>query len=591
MQQQQPHLQAQPTNLNPSTLHDDPNTAANDRCAPEPRVSIPSSQQKPRDTPSVESFTPSQLGDDERSEESERTSQEQPAKSATSFGSHSLSEAKDQPTKISTTLGESAPVFLQGTPSADSYVGSPNGIHTPRSATSSNSTPTQASFAEQSQLANSQEKAGAPESIARLLKPVSPQQSRLFSQAPYHSNNQGSGSAYRQGPMSNSDQGRSNDSRNLSENAVSERDQRSIALRNGQPRIPQNEKAKQQVRMHTDGRREAGPASHMPLQQPQDPGNDDRQLSEKPPLSLPEPSSQAARSSNEYVQRVPNYDSTSRNFNQLQLPLSAPQQTTVQDLVEQRGRPGPVHYGIGYDFIPGNDHRSNRDRSPSDPGAIQKRLSQGSRRSLHPTTFTDSAFWQGDEHRGETAGPVNFDAGPVPRDGGLRQRSPAEQERPAYSDAASGRRSESKPRSRRGSKSSAFFKSFSRSSEADQPPLPDTSDLPDNNMPLQSLITGDRKSSRTSILRSLKRTSGSWSGSGRSKENATPTTSPSQYPQPGPGYQAISKHVKDNSHSNDSPGTSKPGRKLRRASTSMEQDNSRKKRFSTIGVSELAAFS
>ena len=160
MQQQPPNLRAQSATPTRRTLYDGPPTAATEPVTPGFQGSPPSPHQKsPRESPSLESFTQSQLGDDERSEESARTSQDQPPKLSALHANRSSLDAKEEPIKFGATIGDNAPIFLQETPSADSYVGSPNEAHTPRSTTSSNKTPTQASFAEKAQLAKAQEKA------------------------------------------------------------------------------------------------------------------------------------------------------------------------------------------------------------------------------------------------------------------------------------------------------------------------------------------------------------------------------------------------------------------------------------------------
>ncbi len=579
MQQQQPNLRAQPATPTRRTPHDGLPTAATEPATPGPLRSPSSPHRKsPRDSPSLESFTQSQLGDDERSEESGRTSQEQPPRSSTLHANRSSSDAKEEPIQFCATIGDNAPIFLKETPSADSYVGS---------ATSSNKTPTQASFAEKAQLAKAQEKASIRESIERPPKPISPPQSRYSLPASQSPNNQGSASVSRQDPTFDTNQGLPKEYRDTFQSSSSGRDLRATDLPTERSPIFQKDEHKMQAPTPMVRQREEETTSYVPLQPPQTSKKYGEHGSTNIPLLVPENIRQAPRSSQDYSQRAPSIDVTTDTSNTSRLPSPASQQATIRDLLEQRGRPGPVHYGINHDFIPRNDQRHVRDRSPSYQGGFQDRVSHDSRQSSEPNIFTDSAFWQSDGTGGGTDRPANYYSEQVSDDRGFVQRPRAEQERPDHADSPIERRSESKPRSRRGSRGSAFFKSFGRSSDADQPPLPDTSDVQANHTPVQLPSSRERKGSRTSILRSLKRNSGSWSGSGRSKENTTPTTSVPQNLPPGQVYQATPQHAKGNSLSRGTPSKSKLEKKLQRASTSanVEQDSGKKKRFSAIGVS------
>ena len=588
MQQQPPNLRAQSATPTRRTLYDGPPIAATEPATPGLRRSQPSPQQKsPRDSPSLESFTQSQLGDDERSEDSGRTSQEQPPRSSTQHANRNSSDAREEPIEFSATIGDNAPIFLRETPSADSYVGSPNEVHTPRSTTSSNKTPTQASFAEKAQLAKAQEKASIRESIERPPKPTSPPQSRFSLAAPQSENNQGRASAGRHDPMFNTNQSFPKEYRDTFRSSGSGRDLRATNLPTERSPIPQKAGPNVQAPKPVVGQREEETASQVPLQPPQTSKRYGEYASTTIPLLVPGNIPQPPRSSQDYSQRAPSIDVTADTSNTNRLPSPASQQATSRDLLEQRGRPGPVHYGIDHDFIPRDDQRHVRDRSPAYQGGFQDRVSHDSRQSSEPNTITDSAFWQSDSSRGGTDRPAKYYPEQVQEDGGFAQRSQAEQDRPDHADSPIERRSESKPRSRRGSRGSAFFKSFGRSSEADQPPLPDTSDVQAHHTPVQLPGSRERKGSRTSILRSLKRNSGSWSGSGRSKENTPPTTSVPQYLPPGQVYQATPQHAKDTNPSRGPTNRSKLDKKLQRASTSanVEQDSGKKKRFSAIGVS------
>lgn len=588
IQQQPPSLRAESATPTRRTLYDGPPAAPTEPATPGLQRSPPSSQRKsPRDSPSLESFTQSQLGDDERSEESGRASQEQPPRSSTLHANRGSSDAKEEPIKFSATIGDNAPIFLRETPSADSYVGSPNEVHTPRSATSSNKTPTQASFAEKAQLAKAQEKASIRESIERPPKPKSPPKSRFSLPAPQSEINQGRASAGRHDPTFNTNQGYPNEYKDTFKSFGSGRDVRATKTPTERSPTPQKAEPNLQAPKPVVGQRGEETASYIPLQPPQTSKKNGEYASTTTPLLVPGNISQPPRSSQDYSHRGPSIDVTADTSSINRLPSPASQQATSRDLLEQRGRPGPVHYGIDHDFIPRNDQRHVRDPSPVYQGGFQDRVSHDSHQSSDPNTFTNSSFWQSDSSRGGTDRPANYYPEQNLDNGGFVQRPQAKQERPDNADSPIERRSESKPRSRRGSRGSAFFKSFGKSSEADQPPLPDTTDVQAHHTPVQSPTSRERKSSRTSILRSLKRNSGSWSGSARSKENTTPTISVPQRLPPGQAYSATPQHR------NDSPlggptNKSKSDKKLQRASTSanIEQDSGKKKRFSAIGVSD-----
>ena len=588
MQQQPPSLRAESATPTRRTLYDDPPAAPTEPATPGLQPSPPSPQRKsPRDSPSLESFTQSQLGDDERSEESGRASQEQPPRSSTLHANRGSSDAKEEPIEFSATIGDNAPIFLRETPSADSYVGSPNEVHTPRSATSSNKTPTQASFAEKAQLAKAQEKASIRESIERPPKPKSTPKSRFSLPAPQSEINQGRASAGRPDPTFNTNQGFPNPNKDTFKSFGSERDVRATNTPTERSPIPQKAEANLQAPKPVVDRRGEETVSYVPLQPPQTSKKNGEYASTNTPLLVPGNISQPPRSSQDYSYRGPSIDVTADTSGINRLPSPASQQATSRDLLEQRGRPGPVHYGIDHDFIPRNDQTHVRDPSPVYQGGFQDRVSHDSHQSSDPNTFTNSSFWQSDSSRGGTDRPANYYPEQTLDNGGFVQRPQAKQKRPDNADSPIERRSESKPRSRRGSRGSAFFKSFGKSSEADQPPLPDTTDVQAHHTPVQSPTSRERKSSRTSILRSLKRNSGSWSGSARSKENSTPTTSVPQRLPPGQAYQATPQH-REESSLGDPTKKSKSDKKLQRASTSanVEQDSGKKKRFSAIGVSD-----
>jgi len=152
-----------------------------------------------------------------------------------------------------------------------------------------------------------------------------------------------------------------------------------------------------------------------------------------------------------------------------------------------------------------------------------------------------------------------------------------------------------KSRPRRSSRGSAFFKRLSFPSAPDVPPLPlphDTEARPAES-PSDSPISQKKKGKRVSLFRSLTGRSGSDSGRGPGVPAAQPAraqtdlqqymdTLPTQQGQyPSPTGQSI------NQGSPAGPDSRTSGKKLQRSSTSgvLEQEQGKKKRFSSLGVS------
>ena len=646
MQQQPSDLQPQPTTQIPKDLHDGPSPGAIQDASPNfQQVPRTPEQKFPRDPPSLESFSQSQLGDDERSEESGRTSQDNPPISDLHGKVYASSRKEEQPVQMAASVGDT-PVFLHETPSAASYVGSPNEIPTPRSATSSNRTPTQATFATQAQPAKSQiedtshtsealDKVDARYAMKKQPKPIIPPQSNL-SQLPQPSNTFGTMSRGGAVPTTDTRQTFSGVYRDTFYNADKRKDPVATSLPGAQPASLQQDETQPQSSTRMGALLQSEVSQPPTLQTPTE-GLGGR---ENAPRTMPAVSLGAShhtlRPSQEYAQRRPSIDG-SLSCGNLDLPPSPmsppPHQSPVRDALEKQSRPGPIHHGIDHDFISDGNNERLRNRSPSYSGSFPNRTSQDSRRSLEPNTFMDSAFWQSDQNRGSdlaansyprhaagdqthiTRQPAaNSQIGEPESPAGRRSDSkprsrrgskssalfktfgrPSESDQPHLPNASDNqqevdppveRRSESKPRSRRGSKSSPFFKAFGRSSEPDQPPLPNIHDNQVSSTPINSPVAEERKGRRTTLLRSLKSNSASGSGSGRSKENITPTTTTPQSILPVQTFPANSQRMNE-SPSRGSPSTTKSNNKLHRASTSgnVEQDGSKKKRFSAIGVS------
>lgn len=573
-----PHQQESPaiaSMINPEAAneiryeHVSPNQAGirtqSQKSQPMPQTS---GQDSPRDTPSFESFSQSQEGDDERSEESAPTSHDHPPRASSLYLKGLTSQKSSRSTPA--TIENNAPTLLEETQLANSYVGSPKQVQTPRSATSSNKTPTQATFTD----------VGHPAIPA--VFPVTTNQTSI-------QHHRGAGSS----PRSFFEPQSGFSAQNLANNHQSQ-----------EPKIDPRLSQGSEGTFHTAGSGDDRPETlsstfqntqnqetsldtysqvptdlHMPqqsealqtksLDSPTDVQNDRSDTVAYNSLNPQEPSQ-------DHVRRGPNIDSDLRrtNFDQPPSPLT-PRQPTNNGASEQRGRIGPIHYGIDHDFDRPSEADRSRSRSPSySLESYRKRRSQDSRPSLDPNILEHPAFRTVAEGNGM---PAQF-----------YPRQQTAEEMLVGGPPTVGKRSESKSRSRRGSRGSAFFKAFTSPSKSDHPPLPHASDSQASSSPRYSPAIGDRRSKGLSLFRSRSGNIASGSGESPGKDNmAPPDASPRGYLTQAP-RQADSMTPRRAEEDVSSKGvSSKLTKKLQRASTSVkpEPDSGKKKRFSALGVS------
>lgn len=587
MQQQPPSVKAQPLAQAPPDLQADLSKAAAQAASPDPQYSSPSSQQRsPRDTPSLESFTQSQLGDDERSEQSEPTSQDHPPRHSSLYLKRGLIDPDGvRRVQDPVIVGDAAPVFLQETPSADSYIGSPKEIQTPRSTTSSNRTPTQAHFGDGGPNASypSRQAAvenGVPQGVIREEGSSNdstrtdpgrflPPQTRFSTQVPHNSEDHaafgGSESPFR--------------------NVEAGRDPKESSIKSSNPSKLPNAEVDRILR--APARMSALAASQVsPIAV--GPENGSTELSISRPRSSTRGSLGVPRPSQDYSMRGPSIDSIPSRIDPDRPPSPvSPQQSTIREIMDRRGRAGPIHYGLDHDFVPDSDHDGNRRRSRSNSRMnANARPSQDSRRSYEPNIHDHPAFRPSSDLATQSySGQIPRDESPIPR-----------QQAPEYQLEGVGNSiewpPESKSRSKRSSRSSAFFKSFALggSPKVDEPPLPNTMDTQTSSSPVISPAAGEKKGKRTSILRSLTGNSGSGSGSGQSRGNVIPTKSQPHYAQPAQVVPTQPSQAEDDefpSRGNSRSASSKFSKRLQRSSTSgnTDQAGGKKKRFSGFGVS------
>ena len=555
--------------------HDVPNEAAITAPFQDPQVLPQASEQKSlQDTPSLESYTQSQEGDDERSEESDPTTQEHPPRASSLYLKGLTRQGQSRSPQIPAGAGDNASNFPKEPLPVDTYIGSSKEVQTPRSATSSNKTPTQATFTETGQPAipatfpvstdgtSTRHRRGAESSPIRSSQPQSG-----FSATTSSSGRRGQ--EPEAGPRFSQD----------SEGTFHTADSGDGLLETSSPKM-QN--------------LEYQPAGHdlysqVPTDENMPHQSDQRNFQNSPmkvqnsrPTILVRDSINSQLPAGEYSWRGPSIDSEAgrMNFDHPPSPLT-PRQPTNYDAPEQRGRTGPVHYGIDHDFDRPNNTEHCRSRSPSYSRRSQDtRRSQDSRPSIDPNILDHPAFRAVAEGNGMPA--QDYDRR-LTREEDLVPRYQTAEQMIVGSGPPIGRRSESKTQSKRGSRSSAFFKAFTSPSKSDQPPLPNAADSQASSSPRNSPAVGDRKSKTFSIFHSRSGNKGSRSGESRGTENMAPRDAPprSSFTQVGP---VTPRPVEE-----DRPSkvvSSKRNKKLQRASTSSkpEPDGGKKKRFSAIGV-------
>lgn len=583
-----PHQQDSPTTvskIDPQSTakeipneHISPSQAAIRTSSPEPRrLPQNSGQDSPRDTPSLESFTQSQEGDDERSEESAPTSQDHPPRASSLYLKGLTTQKQNRSPRTPATIDNDGPTPAKETPLANPYFGSPKEVQTPRSATSSNKTPTQATFTDAGHPAIPTTTDGT--SIQHLTggqsspRPISQPQSGFSAQV--LANN-------RRSQEPEPDRRLSQDSEGTFHTAGSEGglpETSSPTLQNAQ---------NQRASLNTSS--QVPTNMHMPLQSE---ALQSRSLNSPANFQNDRPDSVAYDSLNP---RVPSRDHSWRgpsidsdlgrtNLDHPPSPLT-PRQPTNYGVSEQRDRTGPIHYGIDHDFDRPSETERSRSRSPSySRHSRDTRRSQDSRPSLDPNILDHPAFRAVAEGNGM---PAQFNSRQPTREQTFIPRQQTAEQMLVGGGPIEGKRSESKSRSRRGSRSSAFFKAFTSPSKSDHPPLPNASDSQASSSPRNSPATGDRRSKRLSLFRSRSGNTGSGSGNSRSKDIMVPQDASPRDPVTQVSRQADPTAPRRAEGDPYSKGvSSRLSKKLQRASTSAkpEPDSGKKKRFSAIGVS------
>ena len=263
-----------------------------------------------------------------------------------------------------------------------------------------------------------------------------------------------------------------------------------------------------------------------------------------------------------------------------------------QNSQDTRGRPVmPVHHGINHDFGPETEVERARRRSPSFSRPFHE--SEIRRRSDEPSLHEHPAYRRAPSYE-ELAMPEGFYPHTITHDEAQLPR----QQAPEYALEGVGPPDlppkETNSRSRRGSRSSAFFKSLAKSfTDSDSPPIPHSSADPVEDSPAASSTHVDTKSKRSSVFRLRKSQTDITGKNSRSKENVAPTSAPrsrsstiTQLPAPVPPPKpAPSDHDDEFPIRPKQKGSMSLSKKLHRASTevSKDGDSGKRKRFSGIG--------
>ena len=504
-----------------------------------------------RDAPSIQSLTQSQLADDERSEDSTAEQADRLPRSSKIYRkSESPARRKSRSNETalpSASLGSDTP---QEPYAAERLTDTPERVQSPRSTGSSNKTPTQATFDQTKapDLPPANKGAESPQDL-RSDQSTLPQQIVVpsVSVPQTSSNNAERRSSFRDTILPSVE-------RNA--NPAAELKSNTIGL--GQYSQSQESEAMYHTAAsndsHVGGSTSAGfqddyahpdydlhsrrdLSSHQPpaLENILQPIGNSPSPMHTPKDTLLVPGQASAIHSNQTMLRLPSQDfsvgrpsieSLSSRIDLDRPPSPLSPQLPIQMTPEPRGRAvEPVHHGIDHDFGPESDMERARRRSSSFSrpfnGPESRRRSQGPDLDEHP------AFRQRMPLTGDPATPEGSYPNQLTRDDALMPRPQA----PEYALDEGGPPDlpsvETKSRSRRGSRSSAFFKSLTKSfTDSDSPPMPNSSADHLDGSPTRSSTNIDKKSKRSSIFRLRKSQTDLTQDGAKSNEIVAPTSAP-----------------------------------------------------------------
>ena len=488
-------------------------------------------------------------------------------------------------------------------PSREETINEPNhrssaGLGSPQFLDGSNKTPTQASFTRSDQSHGVDDSAATRGDESRYYEPVPSVRPKSGVSAADLAldpgNLQGVPFVPSQPSQSLRNQGIADVSSNHSDERTSNR---SRAL---------NEPEESDVPFHTAAPR-ADPSSVQPLSQPSTaeirPTAADvfHQPALRPFSFMENTPNHSERQSRRNSQRAPSIDSVPSEMHPDRPPSPvSPQRSVVQEITAQRGRTGPIHHGTDHDFLPDNSEMStpkrrsrsfprlfrssDRDSLPSDEQNASKRRSRSiSRLFKNPDLSKHPAFRQDDLPTGGTDMPMHYYPDQISHEDAIIPRQQATEYQLEGVGPPSVQPTGARSRSRTNSKGSSSFLNTSGS--------PGKGSLVRKAGPeLQSVASsvalppvGQKKSKRTSLLRSL--TGQKSHDRDQGKSNAMQPTSElggkrsqqaNQVTPRDTGNVALRGEPRQNHN------------KLQRSSTSgfqqHGQDSGKKKRFSAMGV-------
>ena len=279
----------------------------------------------------------------------------------------------------------------------------------------------------------------------------------------------------------------------------------------------------------------------------------------------------------------------------------SPQRSVVQEVANQRGRTGPVHYGTDHDFLPEDSQESTPKRrsrsfsrlfkksdteSPNrDEQSTSKRRSRSiSRLFKNPDINDHPAYRQNALPTRGADMPLDYYPEQLNRGDAVIPRQQATEYQLEGVGPPPAQPADNKSRSRSNSKGTSFFKTSSSPTKELRTP-PNGPKRQSVTSPIDLPTVSQEKTKRVSLLRSLTGQKGH--DHDQSRDHSVPLLPVARDERPRQNVAAAPRENNNGFPSRDE--SSKARNKLQRASTSghqhQEQDGGKKKRFSAMGVS------
>ena len=601
---QAPHSASQPTaieSMQPQRADSQGQTTSRpeyEASQPKSDLDTKSSQASPhidtadpaRDAPSIHSVTQSQLGDDERSETSTAERSDRLPRFSRLYRKGNPSGAKKEDTpKLATVPGSGG--FVPAQPTSGTAVDRPEESamqsQSPRSTGSSNKTPTQNNF-DTSKLPHIppatgrrdplQDQGVDPESddnrqsrpahVVNMSNGVSEPQTFVQPSLPVNADEVAT-RRMRPNSPDRADYGQAPSSEDSRETASAQGEHgQPIYARSDERQTPGSDSQPETLVNHEEpGEPRSTLLSHNSI--PTAPG---------PPVSpLPIQGYSDQRPS---LESLPSRDDADRP------PSPMSPQFPIQPTTEARGRSVvPVHHGIDHDF--GTETNMERARRRSRSFSRPFNEAENRRRSQGPDLQDHPAF-----QRQPSAEDLAMPEGFYPNSISPREALLPRQQAPEYALEGVGPPEfppvQDNPRSRRGSRSSAFLKSFRKSyTDPDSPRLPASSGDHLDGSPADSSSNVGTRSKRSSMFH-LRKSQTDLTNTQSAPRSRSSTVTQLPAPAPVPVSKAAAAEEDDEfpmrAKSRSSTGFSK---KLQRSSTAAtgkaEREGEKKKRFSGIG--------